>query len=159
MGLREIFDTDVGTSRLGGVYLSGEIDRSEFLAGKSYAVLMHRYLRTIDAPEPFGSVPDRYSDEHCLSLKLAAAEARHCLRRIGRRVEMITDKVVIYDEEIGPDEVPLLRLGLRALAGTLPAQEEAASSEEASKQDALHAGPDTFWDKAVLVWATRRRRA
>lgn len=121
MGIREL--PKVGdehlASYLGSLYADGAISLVEYDAGSKYASIILNYLKTIDAPSPYSS--DRcesFSDEICLKRKMDMATAREILKGISHECMRVVDRVAVYGEPVYSDDLPHLRKGLRALAGT-----------------------------------------
>jgi hypothetical protein len=119
LGIREGGFTDEHfASEIGGLYRQGAITHAEYDAGAKYGKIILDYLKTIDAPEPYSNGRcEEFKDEVCLDRKLKMAAARHVLKDLDPRCAKVVDRVTVYGEGLGVDELPLLRTGLRALAG------------------------------------------
>jgi hypothetical protein len=121
LGIRELPDkvTDEHfASEIGGLYRQGAITHSEYDAGAKYGKIILDYLKTIDAPEPYSNGRcEEFADEVCLGRKLKMAAAREILKGLDPRVAKVVDRVTVYGEGLGSNELPLLRAGLRALSG------------------------------------------
>jgi hypothetical protein len=106
------------SSEIGGLYRQGAITHTEYEAGARYGTIIFDYLKTIDAPSPYSNGRcEEFDDEVCLGRKLRMAAAREVLRGLDPRCAKIVDRVAVYGEGLTPEELPLLRAGLRALAG------------------------------------------
>lgn len=120
MGIREVVPEVTDEHRaslLGHLYSTGVISQREYQSGVDYAKKILDYLKTIDAPEPYGSDISDFTDEQCLGRKLAMAEARSILtNRAGRKSALVVDRVAVYGEQIAPEEIPLLCQGLKELS-------------------------------------------
>lgn len=120
MGIREVvpeITDEHRVSLLGQLYSTGQISRVEYSAGIDYAKKILDYLKTIDAPAPYGADISDFSDEQCIHRKLAMAEARSILtNRAGRKSASVVDRVAVYGEQIAPEEIPLLVKGLKELS-------------------------------------------
>jgi hypothetical protein len=120
LGIREIVPEVTDEHRaslLGELYSSGKISRAEYNAGIDYAKKMLDYLKTIDAPSPYGADISDYTDEQCLQRKLSMAAARSVLvNGAGRKSAVVVDRVAVYGEQIAPEEIPLLCQGLKKLS-------------------------------------------
>lgn len=116
------------SSELGRLFFSGEISEAEYEAGVKYAKLGLEYLESTDAPKPYGGelysdngmptgiIP--VSDDECLRRKIDFMAAKKVLKPVGKRCEIVVDRVCIYDEPIRDDlERHALRAGLKALCG------------------------------------------
>jgi hypothetical protein len=122
LGIRELpggrFTDEHFASEIGGLYRQGAISHSEYDAGARYGKIILDYLKTIDAPSPYSNGHcEEFADEVCLGRKLKMAAAREALRGLDPRCAKVVDRVTVYGEGLGPDELPLLRAGLRALSG------------------------------------------
>jgi hypothetical protein len=119
LGIREDIPRATDAQRaslLGHLFIAGHISQKDYEAGIDYATKILDYLKTIDAPFPYGGDISDFSDETCLARKLAMAEARSVLGRAGRRASSVVDRVAVYGEQIAPEEIPLLCDGLAALS-------------------------------------------
>jgi hypothetical protein len=119
LGIREVVPEVTDEHRvslLGQLYSSGTISRVEYNAGIDYAKKILDYLKTIDAPAPYGGDISDFSDEQCLHRKLSMAEARSILNKAGRKSASVVDRVAVYGEQIAPEEIPLLVKGLKELS-------------------------------------------
>lgn len=116
MGIRERGVTDEHrVSELGRLFSEGEISRGEYRIAISYGITILDYLKTIDAPSPYGSELASIPDEVCLERKLEMAAARTALNKAGRKAAMVVDCVAVYGEPLRDGELSLLRAGLQAL--------------------------------------------
>ena len=130
MGIRESFDhvgkmphrSSAGDSRLdarleselGRLFFAGRITQREYEAGVRYANIVLVYLKSIDAPEPYGGEVESISDDECFARKMAFCSARAVVGRYAPTV----DRIAVYDEPIrGDNDLEALRRGLKALAG------------------------------------------
>lgn len=119
MGVRENFPgfTDEHhASDLGRLCIVGHISRREYTAGVDYATKILDYLKTIDAPSPYGSDLSDFTDDQCLQRKIDMAKARKALSTAGRKAASVVDRVTVYGEALAPGELPLLCAGLKALS-------------------------------------------
>ncbi len=119
MGVRENFQTftdEHHASDLGRLYMAGEITRKQYNAGVEYGTTILDYLKTIDAPAPFGADLSDFTDEQCLQRKLSMANARKALSVAGRKAAAVVDRVAVYGDQMAPGELPLLCAGLKALS-------------------------------------------
>lgn len=117
MGIREsVVTEEQRISEVSLLVAAGQITVLEYKAGIEYATKILDYLKTIDAPSPYGADLSDYSDERCLGLKLGMAGARETLSRAGKQAARIVDRVMVYGEPIGDGELFLLRRGLKVLA-------------------------------------------
>ena len=103
-------------SLIGHLFSNGVISEAEYTAGIDYAKAILNYLKTIDAPEPYGADISDFSDEQCLQRKLDMAKARAILNKAGRDAALVVDRVTVYGEQIAPSEIPLLVKGLKELS-------------------------------------------
>lgn len=118
MGIREtVWVQGPQISEVNLLLESGQISEREYRAGITYATKILDYLKTIDAPQPYGADLSDFSDEQCLHRKIEMAEARKTLGRAGKKAALVVDRVMVYGEPLGPGDLLLLRDGLRALAG------------------------------------------
>ena len=121
MGIRELsgkFTDEHFASEIGGLYRQGAITHTEYDAGARYGKIILDYLKTIDAPEPYSNGRcEEFADEVCLGRKMKMAAAREVLQGLDPRCAKVVDRVTVYGEGLGENELPLLRTGLRALAG------------------------------------------
>jgi hypothetical protein len=104
-------------SELGRLFLGKYISQREYDAGIDYGETIIDYLQTIDAPDPYGGDMASFTDEGCWDRKLKMAKARAAVAKAGHKAAVIVDRVTVYGEGLAPDELPLLRAGLRALSG------------------------------------------
>jgi hypothetical protein len=122
LGIRELptrITDEHFASEIGGLYRGGWITKAEYDAGARYGKIILDYLKTIDAPSPYsGGRCEELADEICLGRKLKMAAAREVLKALDPRCAKVVDRVAVYGEGMGTDELPLLRAGLRALAGS-----------------------------------------
>lgn len=119
MGIRETAPRATDEHRaslLGHLFMSGRISQREYSAGVEYARSILDYLKTIDAPEPYGADINEFSDEICIKRKVELAEARAKLAPVGRKAASVVDRVAVYGEQITSEEIPLLCQGLRELS-------------------------------------------
>lgn len=105
-------------SEIGRLYFGGFVTKSEYEAGVRYANIVLLYLRTTDAPSPYGTALVDLPDDVCFRRKVAVAAARTVLRDIDERCIRIVDRVTVYEEPLREGELNVFRSGLRALAGT-----------------------------------------
>ena len=118
MGIRETGWTDEHrASGIGLLFIAGQISQREYEAGIEYATTILDYLKTIDAPSPYGADISEFSDDQCLQCKIDMAKARESLGRAGKKAAVVVDRVTVYGEQLGPGDLSLLRDGLRALSG------------------------------------------
>jgi hypothetical protein len=108
-------------SEIGRLYVNGQISLAEYQAGTKYANIVLTYLKTTDAPSPYGGGDledlDSIPDEHCLRKKLNLSAAREVLNGLDRRCGLAVDRVAVYDEPVRDGDLPPLRAALKALAG------------------------------------------
>ena len=120
LGIRENFPegaTDEHRdSSIGRLFMSGQISERQYQAGIKYATTILDYLKTIDAPAPYGADLSEISDEMCLHRKIEMARARKALSKAGRKASSVVDRVTVYGEQIAPSELQLLFDGLMVLS-------------------------------------------
>ena len=120
LGVRENFPVGATDehrdSGIGRLFMSGAISERQYQAGIKYATTILDYLKTIDAPAPYGADLSDFSDELCLNRKIEMAKARKSLSKAGRKAASVVDRSVVYGEQIAPDEFSLLFMGLMVLA-------------------------------------------
>jgi hypothetical protein len=105
-------------SEIGRLYVEGHISLAEYQAGTKYANIVLTYLKTTDAPSPYGGGDlDSIPDEICLRRKLNLSAAREVLNGLDRRCGLAVDRVAVYDEPVRDGDLPPLRAALKALAG------------------------------------------
>jgi hypothetical protein len=105
-------------SELGRIFYRNSISLAEYEAGVRYSNIVLDYLRTTDAPEPYGNeYVSSISDDICLRRKMNMAAAKEVLRDAGPKAGRVVDRVVVYDGELRDGELALLRTALKALAG------------------------------------------
>ncbi len=106
-------------SEFGRLSFHNRISKSEYQAGCDYAELVLDYLRTTDAPEPYGNeYIANIADDVCFRRKMDLAAARIVLKSAGPKCLYVVDRVAVYGEPLRDgDEIEILRAGLRALAG------------------------------------------
>lgn len=107
-------------SEIGRLYFAGFVTKLEYEAGIRYANIVLLYLKSTDAPAPYGceAVAIDLADDACLKRKLDMLTAREALdQSIGRRSARIVDRVTVYEEPLRDGELSIFREGLRALAG------------------------------------------
>jgi hypothetical protein len=105
-------------SELGRIFYRNLISLEEFEAGVRYCNIVLEYLRTTDAPEPYGNeYVSSVDDGVCLRRALSMSAAKEVLRDVGPCAGRVVDRVVVYDGELRDGELNLLRAALRALAG------------------------------------------
>lgn len=120
MGIREKFgfSDEHRASEVGRLFMGGQISGPEYAAGARYANIVLLYLKTTDAPAPYGNeYLGDIADEICLSRKINMAAARQILNDLDRRCGTILDRVAVYEEPLGDGDLPFLRKALKALAG------------------------------------------
>ena len=120
MGIREKFgfSDEHRASEVGRLFMGGQISEQEYEAGARYANIVLMYLKTTDAPAPYGNdYLGDLADEVCLSRKINMSAARFVLRDLDKRCERILDRVAVYEEPLADGELPFLRSALKALAG------------------------------------------
>lgn len=122
LGIREIpprrASDEHFASIIGRLYVDDRISLVEYEAGARYANVVLSYLRTTDAPDPFGNGDlEGVPDEICFQRKLNFAAARQVLSELDRRCGLVLDRVAVYDEPLRDGDLPPLRNALRALAG------------------------------------------
>ena len=103
-------------SQIGRLFIEGQISRREYDAGIEYATTILDYLKTIDAPAPYGADLSDFSDEMCEHRKIEMAKARKRLDAAGKKAALVVDRVTVYGEQIATGELPLLCAGLKALS-------------------------------------------
>src|SRR5690348_9851243 len=96
--------------------MAGQISQREYEAGIDYGTKILDYLKTIDAPSPYGADLSDFSDDLCVKRKLDMAKARETLSKAGKKAALVVDRVTVYGEQLAPGELILLRDGLRVLA-------------------------------------------
>ena len=105
-------------SEIGRLFFSGLISAIEYEAGLRYGQIILLYLATTDAPSPYGNeYLWNMDDDYCFRCKMHMAAARTVLKDAGLGCERIVDRVAVYDEQLRDGDLPVLRIGLRALAG------------------------------------------
>jgi len=105
-------------SKLGRLFYSGAISEPEYEAGVRYGTIILTYLATTDAPAPYGDdYLDDISDDQALKRKIDMAAVRAVLQDADRKCMRVVDRICVYDEDIEPEDVGLLLIGLRALSG------------------------------------------
>jgi hypothetical protein len=104
-------------SEIGRLYFGGFVTKSEYEAGVRYSNIVLLYLRTTDAPSPYGTTSIDIADDQCFRRKIDMAAARDVLKAVDKSCVRIVDRVTVYEEPLRDGELILLRSGLRALAG------------------------------------------
>jgi len=122
LGVREQpqqFSDEHLASEIGSLYVQGIITLIEYEAGLRYGKVILEYLKTIDAPAPYSSERcESYDDDTALKRKVNMAAARQVLKSLNNpKCARIVDRVTVYGEPVYADDIPVLRTGLRALAG------------------------------------------
>lgn len=120
MGIREKFgfSDEHRASEIGRLFIQRDISEAEYEAGARYANIVLMYLKTTDAPAPYGNeYLGDMDDGACLSRKINMSAARFILRDLDKRCGRILDRVAVYEEPLADGELPLLRKALKALAG------------------------------------------
>lgn len=120
MGVRENFENleldEHHVSEIGRLYVVGQISKKQYEAGISYATTILDYLKTIDAPAPYGADLSDFSEELCLQRKIDMAKARKSVAAAGKKAALVVDRVTVYGEPMGPGDLQLLCDGLKALS-------------------------------------------
>lgn len=119
MGVRENFarvTDEHRVSEIGRLFTVGLISQRDYSAGIEYATTILDYLKTIDAPSPYGADLSDFTDKQCEDRKIEMAKARKALAIAGRKAASVVDRVTVYGEPMAPGEFPLLLAGLKALS-------------------------------------------
>jgi hypothetical protein len=118
------------TTEIGRLFLWKRITEEQYLAGQEYERRIGAYRATIAGPHGLvgitgwsGCNPDvcRRNGNECECSRRAHAyqELSDVINQQGRRVELVTNRIVGSGEKVTYLELPLLRMGLGALAGHL----------------------------------------
>ncbi len=111
-------------STIGRFYLQGLISEAEYDAALTYGRIVLDYLRSIEAPAPYGADSAELEDEVCLRRKILCSQAREVLKQAAQvvgvppaRIIASVDRLTVYGEAPrNKQESEYLRIGLRALA-------------------------------------------
>ena len=115
-------------SELGRMRLRGEVSEPEETAGYVYARMWRGYVSTLNAPATPGEAQGRVSAcagcpwpedrKYCLCdlRRRIYVEATGVLVSTGRGIAPLVRAVVIYDRQCAFADLPVLKLGLSALA-------------------------------------------
>lgn len=104
-------------SELGRLFFSGLIPQAEYEAGLRYSNIVLEYLWSIDAPAPFGSEASDLSEDACFVRKMNMSAANEVLRAVSKRSRAIVNRIAVYEQPLGENELSGLRAALGALAG------------------------------------------
>ena len=127
-GLGEHASDPAAESELGRMWLRGEVSEPEATAGEVYARMWRGYVATLDSPRDAGlghghntacaGCPAPLSRKFCICdlRKRIYAEAAGVLISTGRGVMPVVHAVVILDRPCQRSDLPLLQMGLTALA-------------------------------------------
>jgi hypothetical protein len=127
-GLGEQSSDPAAESELGRMRLRNEISEPEETAGYVYARMWRGYVSTLNAPGTPGegqgrvsacdgcSDPERRKYCACDLRRRIYAEAARVLTSTGRGVAPVVHAVVILDRSCRYEDLPMLKLGLSALA-------------------------------------------
>lgn len=103
-------------SEIGRLFMGGQISQRQYEAGIDYATTILDYLKTIDAPAPYGADLSDFTDDQCLQRKIDMARARKRVNATGKKAALVVDRVTVYGEQLAPGELKLLSDGLKALS-------------------------------------------
>jgi hypothetical protein len=127
-GLGEHAVDPAAESELGRMRLRGEVSEPEATAGEVYARMWRGYVSTLNAPATPGEAQGRVSAcagcpwpedrKYCLCdlRRRIYLEATGVLVSTGRGIAPLVRYVVIYDRPCRFADLPVLKLGLSALA-------------------------------------------
>lgn len=112
---------DFNTSPIGRLAHSGRISRAEYEAGGRWRDVYLGYLKSIGAPEPYGSDSlDAYPDGLCEELAGEYKAGIKILESCGKRVLHAVNAIAVFEEpeELGDFEFTAraAKIGLAALA-------------------------------------------
>jgi hypothetical protein len=127
-GLGEHAVDPAAESELGRMRIRGEVSEPEETAGYVYGRMWRGYVATLDSPRDAGlghgrssacvGCPAPLSRKFCICdlRKRIYAEASRVLVSTGRGVAPVVHAVVILDRQCQYGDLPMLKLGLTALA-------------------------------------------